>query len=441
MSKLQNLNDISTTEQLDEILNNELIVFEDIQGSKIWVSWDGEEFIIKPKSMSSDPINLVDLAMQKYYNKSINFFSNLSERVKGLLNKKWWFCFEYFPDEQPANIKYTRMPKNNLVLTSICKSNKFDYTIDELIEYARLFDVDVLPIIFKGKLGEESKEAIKYFLNTSEKDLEFVFGEKNFAYFFYKLLNPQIQNSFLMEDEFQENLEKIIIRIEDKNINFELLNPLYKRISDNNSTDFVEIYSLILVNFLNFCQTVDLNQIKMKGEKRDEIYLNLICMLYNIYVSEIKEDLLNFDFIVPEFFDRDKFRINKEVISNKTTKELIGEDKKLEYIFKCLLGSFNKPKKKEIGVFTNSTLQIFNEYVKTLQSKIDFFLKKKSEIQLSRSGLVDFGEFFDIKYDTDSDEKVYPDVYKEIEQTSLDKKKKGETILPDKSPGKIPPTV
>jgi len=326
-------------------------------------------------------------------------------------------------------------------LTSICKSNKFDYSIDELLEYARLFDVDVLPIIFKGTLGEESKEALKYFLNTSDKDLEFVFGEKNFAYFFYKLLNPQLQNSFLMEDEFQENLEKIIIRIEDKNINFELLNPLYKRISDNNSTDFVEIYSLILVNFLNFCQTVDLNQIKMKGEKRDEIYLNLICMLYNIYVSEIKEDLLNFDFIVPEFFDRDKFRINKEVISNKTTKELIGEDKKLEYIFKCLLGSFNKPKKKEIGVFTNSTLQIFNEYVKTLQSKIDFFLKKKSEIQLSRSGLVDFGEFFDIKYDTDSDEKVYPDVYKEIEQTSLDKKKKGETILPDKSPGKIPPTV
>jgi len=441
MSKLQNLNDISTSEQLDEILNNELIVFEDIQGSKIWVSWDGEEFIIKPKSMSSDPINLVDLAMQKYYNKSINFFSNLSERVKGLLNKKWWFCFEYFPDEQPANIKYTRIPKNNLVLTSICKSNKFDYTIDELIEYARLFDVDVLPIIFKGKLGEESKEAIKYFLNTSEKDLEFVFGEKNFAYFFYKLLNPQIQNSFLMEDEFQENLEKIIIRVEDKNINFELLNPLYKRISDNNSTDFVEIYSLILVNFLNFCQTIDLNQIKMKGEKRDEIYLNMICMLYNIYVSEIKEDLLNFDFIVPEFFDRDKFRINKEVISNKTTKELIGENKKLEYIFKCLLGSFNKPKKKEIGVFTNSTLQIFNEYVKTLQSKIDFFLKKKSEIQLSRSGLVDFGEFFDIKYDTDSEEKVYPDVYKEIEQTSSDKKKKGETILPDKSLGKIPPTV
>ena len=74
MSKLQNLSEISTTEQLDEILNNEIIVFEDIQGSKIWVNWTGEDFILKPKSVSSEPINLIDLAMQKYYNKSVSFF-------------------------------------------------------------------------------------------------------------------------------------------------------------------------------------------------------------------------------------------------------------------------------------------------------------------------------------------------------------------------------
>ena len=441
MSKLQNLSDITTTEDLDQILNKELIVFEDIQGSKIWVNWDGNNFIIKPKSMSAEQINLIDLAMQKYYNIAINFFNNLSQRVKGLLDKKWWFCFEYFPDEQPANIFYNRIPKNHLVLSSICKSNKFDYKMDELEEYSRLFDTDVIPVIFKGKLSQEKIEAIKYFLTTSEKDLEFVFGEKSFTYFFYKLLNPQLNRSFLMNDEFQENIEKLIIRIDDTNSNFELLNPLYKRISDTNATDFVEIYSLILVNFLNFCQTIDLNQIKLKGDKRDEIYLNLICSLYNIYVIEIKNDLLNFEFIVPEFFDRDKFRINKELISNKVTRELIGEDAKLEYIFKCLLGSFNKPKKREIGIFTNSTLQIFNEYVKELQTKIDTFLKKKSEIQLTRSGLVDFGEFFDIKYDVDADDKVYPDVYKEIEQTSLSKKKKSEGVPSSKSPGKIPPTI
>jgi hypothetical protein len=163
----------------------------------------------------------------------------------------------------------------------------------------------------------------------------------------------------------------------------------------------------------------------------------LICMLYNIYVSEIKQDLINFEFVVPEFFDRDKFRINKELISNKITKDLLDENKKLEYIFKCLLGSFNKPKKKEIGIFTPSTLQIFNGYVSLLSKKIDEYLKKKTEVQLSRSGLVDFGEFFDIKYDVDADDKVYPDVYKEIEKSTDNKGKKDK--LPMKSPGKVPP--
>ena len=123
------------------------------------------------------------------------------------------------------------------------------------------------------KLNEKIIEAIKYFLNTSEDDLEYVFGEKTFSFFFYKLLNPQIQNSFLMNDDFQKNLEKLIIRVDGKDVSFEILNPLYKRISDTNSTDFVEIYTLILVNFLNFCQSVDLDQIKIKGSKRDESYI------------------------------------------------------------------------------------------------------------------------------------------------------------------------
>jgi hypothetical protein len=50
-------------------------------------------------------------------------------------------------------------------------------------------------------------EAIKYFINTSEEDLEYIFGEKSFTFFFYKLLNPLSQNSFLMNNDFQKNIE------------------------------------------------------------------------------------------------------------------------------------------------------------------------------------------------------------------------------------------
>ena len=425
MSKLMKLNEIQDESVLNDIFNNEIIIFEDIQGSKIYVNWDGTNFTIKSKSLSSESINMIDLAMQNYYNNAIKFFNNLDTRVKGLINKKWWFCFEFFPDNQPANIEYNRVPKNNLVLTSICKGNKFDYTTDELEEYGRLFDVDVIPVIFKGKLNEKVIEAIKYFLNTSESDLEYVFGEKSFSYFFYKILSPQTQNSFLMNEDFQKNVEKLIIRIDGKDVSFEILNPLYKRISDTNSTDFVEIYTLILVNFLNFCQSIDFNQIKVKGDKREEVYIYLICKLFNMYLSEVKDDIVNFQFTVPEFFDKDKFRINTELIPNKMTKQFISEDKKFEYIFKVVLGSFNKKRKKPIGVFTEGTINIFNNFVKMIQEKIDEFFNKKSEIELTRSGLLDFGDFFDIKYDKDAEENVYPDVYTELEKGKEEKKKGG----------------
>ena len=435
MSKLMKLNGNSNETLLNDIFSNEIVVYEDIQGSKIFIRWDGQKFIIKSKSISSEPLNLIDLSLQRYYNHAIEYFNSLDSRVKGLLNKKFWYCFEYFPDSNPANIFYNRIPKNNLVLVSICKNDsdneygsnrkyKFNYSIDELEEYSRLFDVDIIPIIFKGKLNEKTIEAIKYFLNTSESDLEYVFGEKSFAFFFYKILNPQLTNSFLMDSDFQNNLEKIIIRVDGKDESFEILNPLYKKISDTNSTDFIEIYSLILVNFLNFCQSVDFDEIKLKGNRKDEAYIYLICKLFNIYVSEVKNDLISFDFVVPEFFDKDKFRINKEIIQNKLTKDFIDSDKKIEYIFKVILGSFNKKKKKEIGVFTTQTLNVFNQFVDFIDNYIDSYLNKKNQNELGRNRLIDFGDYFNISYDVDGDKKVYPDVWDEVFRGAKSSKKK-----------------
>ena len=48
MSKLVTLNGNNDQELLSSIFDNEIVVFEDIQGSKIWVNWDGKEFTIKP---------------------------------------------------------------------------------------------------------------------------------------------------------------------------------------------------------------------------------------------------------------------------------------------------------------------------------------------------------------------------------------------------------
>ena len=423
MGKIVTLNGVESENILNDIFDNDIVVYEDIQGSKIWVNWNGKEFTIKPKNISNEPINMIDLAMQNYYNPAINYFNTFDIRIKGLMPKNWSFCFEYFPDETPANIQYEKLPKHGLVLTEINKGGKYGSSTDELQEYARLFDVDSLPIIFEGKLSDTMKEAIKYFINTSEKDLEYVFGEQSFAFFFYKILNPNSDSSFLMNDKFQDNLEKIVVRVKGKDVSFEILNPLYTRISSENSTEFTDVYTLILLNFLTFCQSVNLDDIKLKGERRDLLYIYLICKLFNIYVADVREDLEAFEFVIPQFFDKEKFKINRELIGNKLTREIIDESDKLEYIFKCILGSLNKKRKKPIGVFTDNTVILFNNFVDRINTLLDNQLKKMREVQITQAGLLDFSDFSDLSWEQDAAGDVYPQIWDEIEKLSDTKKK------------------
>lgn len=430
MSKLLRLNKVENRKLVEQLSKKEIIVYEDIQGHKIFVNWDGDNINIKAKSITSNSINMIDVAMQKVYNKALNFFINLDDRVKGLLKKNQWYGFEYFYDQQPAHIKYDRVPKNNLILTCIVKGNNntFSYEIDEIIEYANLFECDYLPIIFKGTLDEDRIGLISNFLNTSNSDLEYVFGEDNFAYFFYKILNPMSKNSFLMDgDNYQDNIEKLIIRFTESNeeISFEILNPMYKRLSSTNSTEYVEMYSLILLNFLEYSQLVDIESVKLKGQSRDEAYLDMICKLYNNYITKINDDIDDLDIIVPDFFKKDKFKINVDLVDNRITKNYIKSNDKLEYIFKIILGSFNKKRKKPIGIFNEMTIHILNNFIDSINLALDRHLKFVRDLDINDDKLLNFSDYFKVDYNTDADGDLYPDIYTEIEaETSQRKKKK-----------------
>jgi len=381
MAKLINTNTINNQSFLSLLKDKDVIVYEDVQGARVWVSWDGSKWILRPRTVNNDPINMVDLAMQKFYNQAYLYFLTLSPSVTFLLNKKWQFGFEYFCDEQPANVKYDKLPKNNLVLTSIHKGLR-NYTsdIDELKNYAELFDTDTLPIIYRGKFSDKQLQLINKFLSTSKQDLEYVFKDINFSSFFYKLLNPNHNTSFLMKNGFQDNLERVIIRFNEKNeeMSLEILNPLYTRISAEASTEYVEIYSILLTRFIQFIQTIDVNAISIYGNDKHTLYLNLICKLYNMFMQQSSDDINKFIFSIPPFFSQDKFAVEKHRINNPVTKNWINLSKKNEYVFKILLSSMKTYKKKPIGIFTEEFLIFFNNTVDLLNNKIEKALNKTS---------------------------------------------------------------
>jgi hypothetical protein len=424
-------------DNLIELLQNkELLIYEDIQGAQIFVRWNGSKFVIHPKSINNPELNFVDLAIQKFYSQCFQYLHTLPDYVTNLLSTNWWFCFEYFPDNQPAHIEYSRLPLNNLILTCIVKGTRYKYNYNELLEYAKLFNVDSLPVIFRGKLNEKQLEIINLFLHTSETDLEYVFGENNFAYFFYKILNPQLENSFLMKD-FNDNLEKIIIRINGNDeYSFEILNPFYEKMSLTNKTEYLETYSLIILNFLEFLQLVDLEKVKLKEITKDELYIELISSIFNEYIDNIKKELKDWNLSIPSFFAEDKFRINTFLLKNEKTIDLIKSDTKIEYLFKLILSSFNKKKKKPIGIFNEKTLELFNNEVEKISKFLDEILKVNREYLLRNNDLLDFKTYFNVKYNTDADEQIYPDVDKLMNEIPEGEEKKKKTGAPKK--GGIP---
>ncbi len=432
MTKIVKLNE-KPEDFIGILKEKELLIYEDVQGSQVFVRWNGKKFIIKPKSINSEELNFVDLAVQKYYNKIFRFLHTLPNYVTNLISPTWWFCFEYFPDNQPAHIEYKKIPKNNLILTCIVKGSKYVYNYEEIVEYSKLFDVDPLPVIYKGKLNENQLEIITLFLNTSEKDLEFIFGEENFAYFFYKLLNPALKNSFLMDD-FNSNLEKIILKINNNSeYSFELLNPTYHKMELTNKTEYLETYTIILLNFLEFLQLKNFKDFKLINITKDELYIELICNIFNEYIKNIKNDVETWNISIPNFFKNDKFRINTDLIKNEKTKDLLKSSSKVEYIFKSILGSFSKPRKKAIGIFNKKTVEHFNNEVENISIHLDRVLKINREYLLQKQDLLDFKDYFNVNYDSDSENQIYPDVWDTaIDDFGDSKKDKKKMKMPGK---------
>jgi hypothetical protein len=417
MSKLIELNDLNISNFVELLRDSEIMIYENIQGSKVYVNYDGKEFNIRPKSIDAEPINKIDLALQKYYEPIFDYFNMLDERVKAIIPKNITFFCSFFNDNIQNNINYDNVPKNQLILNAIVKDNKFIYDFDIINEYSRLLEISMLPYLFKGKLSNKQLELITYFLNTPSEDLKFIFDEDNFASFFYKILNPNITCSFL-SNNFNDNVDKFIIKI-DNNINmtFAILNPMYMR-SDKVKSEFSDTYNILLADFVEFCQILNWNSIKLKNTSSDMMYIEIVCAMFNAYCKTRMDKIINYDFTVPQFMYQDKFKINTNLITNKNTIDFIKQDEKIEYLFKIILSNFRFPKKDCNNILTKEVILNFNLIVKNIQNTID----RKLKINKETNGLLNFDEFYKVNYSTDANGQVYPNNTTEEKPKSIVKK-------------------
>jgi len=268
------------------------------------------------------------------------------------------FGIAYTPIERPIRLKYSSIPKYILTDVAEKKEGKYKKVLEyeETFKWAEELGIGRAPVIFEGELTEKQKKLLINYGTGNWEDI----NEDNFS--------ETIKNVFGKSYSNEEIIEGVIIKNKDQisqifSSEFELLNEAYQK--TENIRDFYDLTILNLTSFMG-----NYNFPIMEGETPDELYLNIICNIFNDYC---KNSLVT-EGLKPEYLTPPNFgymgKLNILLIKNIETLDIIEKGGKIyESLFKVMLSSFRKYKK-ELGILNEEDVNKFNTIVYLISEKI-----------------------------------------------------------------------
>jgi cytidyltransferase-like protein len=404
ISHLYDLYNKKGQEFVEKLFNTYVTVNEKMDGSAFIFERDIETGKFKFfKRDQRNPITMVDRTLMKYYEVPIQYIESLPPHILNRIPRGWKFGLEFFSNPQPVEIAYDRIPKNNLILSYVHvveESGVISRTIQEkekLDEWADLLGVERPPIIFQGKLTDDQKNEILDFLRTPFNELLEVFKTKSFVRFIIGILNPEIKTTAL-NDDLDKAIEGIVFRFGDPEggdpILSKMVDPIFTEMAKNKAqkrkeekpSDFLGI---TILDVMNFILEKGVNSFDCKGDSNDERYVSFISSVFVEFLNEYSERYKGSDFQEPEYLKKDEFRINKKFIKNRDVIKYLDEDESFESLFKLVLNSFRKIKKRAGGIINQGTLEQFNLLVQEIQKRVE----KVNESLIYESELPTFLDF------------------------------------------------
>jgi len=418
MSGISHLYDIYNKkgkEFIDNLFNSYVTVNEKMDGSAFVFDRDLETGRFNfYKRDQRNPITLVDRTLMKYYEKPIQYIESLPPHILKEIPRGWKFGLEYFSNTQPVEIAYDRLPKNNLILSYIhTKSDdgKPSSTIqnkEKLDTWADLIGVERPPIIFQGLLSEEQKESISDFLRTPFEDLVNEYRTRSFVRYIIGVLNPEAKESALNAD-LDKPIEGIVFRFGEEDSDSEpilskMVDPVFtemakekakKRFTEKPS-DFLGI---TVLDVMNFILERGVDSFNVVGDTEDQRYISFISDVFAKFLDENGYKYKGADFQEPDYLKKDEFRLNKPLIKDRRVLSYLESDDSYESLFKLILNSFRKIKKRAGGIITAGIIDQFNLLVADIERAVS--AKKTAKIQESS-----MPSFMDFKRNNLSSKKV-----------------------------------
>jgi cytidyltransferase-like protein len=290
------------------------------------------------------------------------------------------------------------------------EDGKIDRTIQEkekLDEWADILGIERPPIIFQGNLDDSQKEKILEFLRTPFEELLEEFKTKSFVRFIIGVLNPELKTTALNND-LDKAIEGIVFRFGDPSggdpVLSKMVDPIFTEMArtkaqkrkEEKPSDFLGI---TILDVMNFILERGVGSFQVRGNSDDERYVSFVSSVFVEFLEKYGEKYRETDFQEPEYLKKEEFRVNKKFIQNKSVIKYIEEDESFESLFKLILNSFRKIKKRAGGIIGKGTLSQFNSLVEDIKERVE----KVNESLIFES---DLPTFMDFKRNNNKNKKV-----------------------------------
>jgi len=408
MSGISHLYDIYNKKGKDfinNLFNSYVTVNEKMDGSAFVFDRDLETGRFNfYKRDQRNPITLVDRTLMKYYEIPIQYIESLPPHIIKDLPRGWKFGLEYFANIKPVEIAYDRLPKNNLILSYVhtkSENGKPSSTIqdkEKLDTWADLLGVERPPIVFQGYLSEEQKDKILDFLRTPFEELVSEYKTRSFVRYIIGVLNPEAQASALNND-LDKPIEGIVFRFGEEDSESEpvlskMVDPIFTEMAKEKSKKKIEekpsdFLGITILDAMNFILERGVDSFGVSGNTDDERYISFISDVFSKFLEEYGYKYKGADFQEPDYLKKDEFRLNKPLIKDKRVLSYLDADDSYESLFKLILNSFRKIKKRAGGIITAGIIDQFNLLVGDIQGVVS----AKSTPKIQESQVPSFLDF------------------------------------------------
>lgn len=356
---------------------------------------DGIEFYKK-----DGKITAIDRTMAALYEHPIKYIETLPEDVLEKLPQGFRYGFRYFHNEKPANIVYDKLPMNGLVLTDIRSAKgKIIDDVSILNGISDLLRVEKPPIIWYGNLDGVQKTRLLEYLRTPEDKLIAKFKTDSFTKYIISILNPEIKSTAL-RDGIEKPIDSIIFKFiteEDKEVvHAKVIDPVITQINRTNDVEREpqDLYGIILSDVAEYIKVTGLQKYSLSDGSNDERFLELMCQIYVAYMKKNSYKYEGIEIDPLSFASVPEFDLNTGFIKDQETRDLVKKSTITKHIFKIMMSSFSKLKKKPSGTVTQILIDDILELSKKIKNKVE------STPEVKESSFPTFEDYMTTKFES-----------------------------------------